>query len=117
MQTTGGDPDVRRHGAVDPVAESFAVRTEVVAASPAQQAFAANRRGRLGDDAIAFAKALHGASGLRHGSGELVAENDRHIDGPGMRVVRLVHIGSADGYGAHPQQHVIVADVGHCDIA
>jgi hypothetical protein len=33
-----------------------------------------------------------------------------------MRVVRLVHVGSADRYRADPQQDVAVADVGDGDL-
>jgi len=94
--------------AVDPVAESFPVRTEVVAPVPAEQAFAADLGGGLGDDAIAFVKRLHGPPRLRDGAGELVAENHRHVDGPGVRVVRLMHVGAADRYGADAEQHITV---------
>ena len=47
MQAARRNLDVRRHRAVDAVAESFAVRTQIVAAAPAQDALAADLRRRL----------------------------------------------------------------------
>jgi len=47
MQAAGGHPDIRCHRAVDPIAEPFATRAEVVPAGPAQQAFAAQLMERL----------------------------------------------------------------------
>ena len=117
MKTPGGHSDVRRHRAVDAVAESPPVRTQVVSAGAAQDALAADFGSGLADDAVAFVKMPDAASGPGDGPGELMTEHDGHVDRPRMRVVGLVHVGAAHRDGADAEQHVGVADVRNRDLA
>src|SRR4029077_8710634 len=116
VQAARGNLHVRRHRAVDAVAEAFPLRAQIVAAGLAQQTVATHHGGRFRHDTVTFAERLYRASGLCDGSGELVAEDDGDVDRPRMRVVRLVHVGSADRYRPDPQQDVAVADVGDGDV-
>ena len=111
MQAARGDPDVLRHRAIQAVAEPEPGRTEVVPARAALHAFAADLRRGLADDAIAFTKPAHGPARLRDGSAELVAEHHRNVDAPGMRVVRLMHVGAAHRHRPDRQQHIVIANV------
>ena len=101
------------HRAVDPVAEAFALRAQVVATAPAQQAIAADACRCLAHDPVAFADASTGVSEPRHRAAELVAEHHRHRDRPRLGIARLVHVRAADRYRPDLEQHIVVADVGN----
>ncbi len=111
VQASRRHADELRHGAVDAVAEPLALRAQVVAARAAEQARSANLGRRLADDAVALAKAGDAAAEPGDGAAELMAEDDRDVDRPRMRVARLVDVGAAHRDRPDFEQHLAVANL------
>ena len=86
-------------------------------AGAAVDALAADRGRGLGDDAVAFLEPAHASAETRDRAPELVAEHDRHVDGPALLVVVLVHVAAAHAHGAHAQEDVLFAELRHRQLA
>ena len=112
VQTARRHPHIVGHRAVHAVAESLAGRAEIVPAPPAHRARATDNGGRFADNAVALAEAADRAAGARDRAAELVAERHRHVHRPGMRAVRLVHVGATHRDRPHRKQDVVVSNVG-----
>jgi hypothetical protein len=59
----------------------------------------------------------HAPPGPGDRAAEFMPEHDRHVDRPGVSVVRLMHVGPAYGDRANFEQDIVFADLRHRDLA
>ena len=111
------DADILGHRAVDAVAEALAGRVEVVEPAAGHRVVRRDDRGGLADHAVAFLPAFDLLAQLDDAAGELVAEDDRVVDRPGMVGGPLVEVAAADADVGDFEQDVFFTDDGSGDLA
>ncbi len=99
----------------DAVAKPLAAGVEVVEPAAGQRAVGVDDRGGLTDDAITFVPAGHAVTDCDNRAAELMAEDDRIVDRPGMVAGPLVEIAAADADIGDLEQHIVRADFGNAD--
>ena len=117
VQTAGRHADVLGHRAVDPVAEAFARRIEVVQPLTRHRVHGVDDRRRLADDAVAFFPAGRAGADFGDRPAEFVTQDHGVIDRPAMIRRPLVQITAADADRGDLQQHVFRTDLRPLDLA